>query len=248
VQDRYVGDVGDFAKYALLRALTAKRERRLGIVWCLLENELHNADGRHINYLARNEWSELDPALWRHLAEIVSSGHRSVRKVLRAGIFPSDTISFHRHITPPPLASSGRITRLRHRADWLSKALTVTSCCDLIFFDPDNGFETRSVPKYAAKAGKYIFFDELSRFWERGQSLVVYHHLNRTASVREQTKIVRERLVATFENPPLLRSILFRRGSCRHFWILGQTRHASQLIARINEMLSLGWHDFFEVD
>lgn len=248
MQDRYVGDVGDFAKYALLRALTARNEHRLGIVWCLFENEVHNSDGRHINYLSRSELSELDPALWKSLTRIVRSRRRAVRSVLRAGVFPPDTVSFNRLVTPPAHKLHARTARLDYRSDWLSRALSVTRSCDLIFFDPDNGFEIRSVPKHAAKAGKYIFLDELKQFWERGQSLVVYHHLNRTMTVREQTKVVRDRLENTFPSAPLLQSILFRRGSCRHFWILGQPQHEKQLTARIAEMLRSGWEDFFEID
>jgi len=34
MQDKYVGDIGDFGKYALLKSL-AKRDVPLGIVWCL---------------------------------------------------------------------------------------------------------------------------------------------------------------------------------------------------------------------
>src|SRR5690348_3816657 len=53
MQDRYVGDVGDFAKYGLLRRLTGRageRKVRLGVVWCLFPDEAHNNDGRHISY------------------------------------------------------------------------------------------------------------------------------------------------------------------------------------------------------
>ena len=56
MQNRYVGDVGDFGKYGLLRALcrpsgAENRPLRLGVVWYLTTDETHNNDGRHIGYL-----------------------------------------------------------------------------------------------------------------------------------------------------------------------------------------------------
>ena len=61
MQNRYVGDVGDFAKYALLRRLAGSLEERpirLGIVWCLYPDESHNSDGSHVSYLRRPEFAE----------------------------------------------------------------------------------------------------------------------------------------------------------------------------------------------
>jgi len=66
---------------------------------------------------------------------------------------------------------------------------------------------------HAQKAGKYVFWDELSPFWDRGQSLVIYHHLNRTAPVARQTEILQQKFAAKFADAGLVRYFLFRRGS-----------------------------------
>ena len=47
VQDRYVGDVGDFGKYGLLRALCGG-DLTLGVVWYLYPDEEANNDGDDI--------------------------------------------------------------------------------------------------------------------------------------------------------------------------------------------------------
>jgi hypothetical protein len=248
MQNRYVGDVGDFAKYALLRALVHQDEFCLGIVWCAFENETHNSDGRHVSYLEQPEFADLDPILHSKLTRIVTSGDRSIEAIQRAGLFSRYAISFQHAICPSRAVVASRLNRERHRSSWLARALSATKTCDLVFFDPDNGFEVSSVPKNHSKAGKYIFFDELNLFWRRGQSLVVYHHLNRTASVSEQTKILRKRIVERFRDASLVRSVLFRRGSCRHFWIIGQSKHASRLSGRVQGMLSSGWDGLFEID
>ena len=126
-------------------------------------------------------------------------------------------------------------------------ALAATAACDLVFFDPDNGIETKSVPRYSPKSGKYIFWDELKTFWDRGQSLVVYHHLNRTMTVERQTKLLKIKFAEAFPTAALLKPVLFRRGSCRHFWIVGQSKHADTLNARLDLMIKSGWNGFFSV-
>lgn len=53
MQNRYTGDIGDFAKYGLLRALG--EGNKLGIVWYLYPDESHNEDGKHTAYLTKPE-------------------------------------------------------------------------------------------------------------------------------------------------------------------------------------------------
>ena len=53
MQNRYTGDIGDFAKYGLLRALS--KGKRLGVAWYLYPDEEDNTDGRHIDYLQQPE-------------------------------------------------------------------------------------------------------------------------------------------------------------------------------------------------
>jgi len=45
MQDRYAGDVGDFVKLGLLRAISPGR--KLGVAWYRYPDEAHNGDGRH---------------------------------------------------------------------------------------------------------------------------------------------------------------------------------------------------------
>jgi hypothetical protein len=51
VQNRYVGDIGDYLKLGILRALSPGYH--LGVAWWLFPDEGHNGDGRHISYLSR---------------------------------------------------------------------------------------------------------------------------------------------------------------------------------------------------
>ena len=55
MQNRYVGDIGDFGKYHLLKTLCAGNNTALalslGVVWYRVPDENHNDDGKHIRYL-----------------------------------------------------------------------------------------------------------------------------------------------------------------------------------------------------
>lgn len=247
MQNRYVGDVGDFAKYSLLRHLTSNKQFKLGVVWCLFVDESHNGDGRHIGYLHQPEFRRLEPALHDTLARLIHRGRRSVQDVAQAKIFKPGTIFFDDPAGLPIGSRSTRANRAGHRNDWIDRAFARTAPCNLVFFDPDNGIEASSVARDAPKAGKYIYWSELLPFWERGQSLVIYHHLNRTASVQKQTDILREAFIRFFPEAGFLKPLLFRRGSCRHFWIIGQRSHAPILENDVRAMLQSDWSGYFEV-
>ena len=80
MQDRYAGDIGDFVKLGLLRAISPGR--RLGVAWYRFPDESHNGDGRHIGYLnQQQEYEALDPGLFNHLRDVVSR-ERSIASLL----------------------------------------------------------------------------------------------------------------------------------------------------------------------
>ncbi|MGD0841040.1 MAG: hypothetical protein ABSA32_07785, partial [Candidatus Acidiferrales bacterium] len=80
MQNRYVADVGDYVKFAILRKLAAGR--RLGVVWWLFPNEDHNADGSHRKYLDRpDKWRHFDCGLFDVLLKIQREKVRDVRAI-----------------------------------------------------------------------------------------------------------------------------------------------------------------------
>ena len=73
MKNQYVGDIGDYGKYGLLRFL-AERGIHIGVNWYLTEND-NTADGRFTNYL-KDELSLdrlCDPGLFDALRRIVLS-------------------------------------------------------------------------------------------------------------------------------------------------------------------------------
>lgn len=247
MQNRYVGDVGDFAKYGLLRLLTRETDISLGVLWYLFADEVHNSDGRHVSYLQSQIFAALDPELHETLGRLIAAGRRSVKAIANSGILPENTLFFDVAITRLGEAAVPLQQRARKRASWLKKAFDATTACDLVFFDPDNGLETASVARHSSKGGKYVFWDELSPFWDRGQSLIVYHHLNRTASVTRQTEVLQEKFASKFGSNALVRYFLFRRGSCRHFWLVSQRKHVRHCQSVIEKINRSKWGEYFTI-
>ena len=62
MQNRYTGDIGDFGKLGLLRALQASG-LTVGVNWYLVPDENHNSDGRHVQYLENADYCQLDEPL-----------------------------------------------------------------------------------------------------------------------------------------------------------------------------------------
>ena len=58
MQDKYVGDIGDFGKSSLLNAVS--QGSLLGVAWYKYPDETNN-DGKHIDYLDQGEkWRKLN--------------------------------------------------------------------------------------------------------------------------------------------------------------------------------------------
>jgi hypothetical protein len=149
MRDQYAGDISDFLKFALLRALGDGKP--LGVGWYY--NPKHDGryqDGRHREYCDEPKWEVLDPTLFYALRKIPV---RSVEALEKMPIWPPQT-RFHRD----PIPSKDR----ERWSDGMAGALRQTS---LIFLDPDNGLG-EATNRHATTA-------EVRRLRGRGKSVVL---------------------------------------------------------------------------
>jgi hypothetical protein len=173
MQNRYVGDIGDYLKLGIVRALSPAY--RLGVAWWLFPDEGHNKDGRHIGYLDHPaEWRHFDPQLFDALGEIVSSGKRDVRAletahILPGAIFASDVIPIGGPI----------LERRPARERWFASVQRAFHGTDLIFVDPDNGLQPDGYSHGSTKSGKSVLLSEPRELVRPGRCLIVYHHHTR---------------------------------------------------------------------
>ena len=106
MQNQYVGDIGDFGKFGLLRALSRDGGPRLGVIWYLVPGDggIHN--GQHVSYLQNpgNKLRDCDPELFDCLASLVKGGRRNVQAVEEAGILPEGTVFYKELLSFKPTA------------------------------------------------------------------------------------------------------------------------------------------------
>jgi hypothetical protein len=65
------------------------------------------------------------------------------------------------------------------RRSYFERFWTTVRPESLLFFDPDNGLDVKSVPKGRKNSAKYLYWDELAEALGRGHSAVVYQHFPR---------------------------------------------------------------------
>ena len=172
MQDRYAGDVGDYIKLALLRAVSPGRN--LGVAWYLYPDEHHNDDGKHIAYLLDpKRWRSLDPDLFDALAAMVQ-GERSVGRLQASGILDAQYFD-------APLRTGGYPPSLRPEArhKWFSDLEMSLRGCDLIFADPDNGLiDDQPDRRTTSNFGKRLPISEAKALAD-DRSAIIYHHNTR---------------------------------------------------------------------
>ena len=252
MQDRYTGDVGDFGKYGLLRALVGADDAlRLGVVWYLFPNESHNADGKHVRYVLKDtpnnhkRFRACDPELYDTLRTLVSDGKRNVASVQASDILPAGTVFYEPSLSfPREERQDGRKAR---RDSWLNGALEATAESEVIFVDPDNSI-SETVDPLDEKGPKYVYMGDLLEFRNRDQSLVIYHHLARWDKADTQIRYWADRLKDRLGLPELPWSLRYRRGSSRAYFIVPRERHKAALECRLSKLLDGPWanHSHFE--
>ncbi|MBI5189411.1 MAG: hypothetical protein HZA22_01865 [Nitrospirae bacterium] len=256
MQNRYVGDIGDFGKFGLLKTLCQPDEEgnqlSLGVVWYLVPDENHNNDGKHVAYLEPSigniaNFRECDPVLYDAISNIVRNGERTITSIRQRNLLPRGTAFYEAALTfndIPNIGSSARKTRIAYRQEWLSGALETTKSCNVVFADPDNGLEV-GIERHQAKGPKYVYFDELSPFIKRGQSLIVYHHLCRDGDARTQIKRRLDQLRGMAADTEGIAALQFRRGTARAYFIIPAIEHKTTLSNNIQEFVSGNWGRHF---
>jgi hypothetical protein len=251
MQDRYAGDLGDFLKLGLLRWLVSPVPdapvHRLGVVWYRVPDEYHNGDGKHVAYLdptsaAGQDLRPLDPDLYDRLREMVEGGHRSIGSLSTSGVLPPGSISYGGTLSLSDLATADRVARITRRQRWIEDAAAAVEPCSLVFVDPDNGLrrDDHAVPSHRNKAEKHSYLSEIGRFLERGQSVVAYHHADRSEPVPDQAQ-ARMRDINDQLGVEPLAAVRASRGTTRLFIVMPAADHRRGLEARLRALLLSDW-------
>ena len=222
MQNNFVGDIGDYGKYGLLREICAQ-PLSLSVNWYRViskENPKQN-DGKYIGYLSDpNRYKKYDPSLYEALHKIVVQEHtREIERIERERLFPA--IYFSKVVD-------------KNRADWHREALAQTKGTDVVFLDPDNGLETACMHRKNRAKTLHVKWDELKDYYARGQSVVLY---------QQQARITTEKLVENimeFQENHLhsddVKILLFPKGTRRLYFIFLHKKHKAAFEVICNRM------------
>ena len=86
MKNQYVGDIGDYGKYGLLRFL-ASYGIKIGVNWFLTEND-GSTDGKLTTYLKNPADRVYDPELFDALQNIADHPDKTIKMIEQAGIIP----------------------------------------------------------------------------------------------------------------------------------------------------------------
>jgi hypothetical protein len=218
MKDQYFGDVNDFRKYALLRSLVIPDRLRLGVCWMLTEPD-GRTDGNFLAYLARpRTYRQADPELFDWLKQVIDVEHdRRTARIEGSAL-----------LGPASFQSSILTDCEGERSEYFSWCSTLFASSDLVFFDPDNGLETKSTLRGRKDSRKYLYWYEVSNTFTAGSSVLIYQHFireNREGFVARMTYELRERTraatVFSFTTPHVL------------FLLASQQRHAAAFRRRL---------------
>ena len=240
MKNQYVGDIGDFGKYGLLKNLC--RDLKLGVVWYLTPNDKKKkTDGKFIKYLnldsekykpgekERNErrFQQCDSDLYDKLHKIVDNNKRDVKEIAQREVLPSDTKYY-----------DSIINRV-NRQGWFAETVEAVRNCEIVFLDPDNGFT-----KTQLTSPKHVQLDEVKKFFKRGQSLIVYHHLGMHKKGEEQISYWREEIEKTLQGRVDGKIIIlwYHRGTARAYFIIPKTKkHYQRLNDAVDRLIRSPW-------
>lgn len=229
MQNQYFGDVGDFAKFGLLRCIVSAftPAAKLGVLWYLTPDRFGNEnDGKHASYLERpGVYRDLDPELFDLLKRArTRNTTRSVAVLEESGLLGD--ASFVREVVPSP----------PERLRWFQAATARVRDTDVVFVDPDNGIETRSPNQ------KHVLWSELHALLDVGhpRSLVVYQHQDRSALGEGEDFPQRyvDECAARFPSMAASIALRARRGTVRAFITVVHPRHEAAIREALDRFLA----------
>lgn len=227
MKDQYVGDIGDYGKYGLLRFL-ANKGIKIGVNWYLTKND-ETGHGNLIDYC---DIKQCDEELFDLLQRIVAKGkeNKHVWDIEESKIIPDARFFSEELSAGDPMS----------REAWHRRGVEALSFEDveLVFADPDNGTwkSGRRLPRRNGE--KYARIEELYDYYVNGKDVVYYcHKARRNKDSWEEKKREFKDVAAD----AAIIVLTFRRGTQRSYIFAIHPHNYRKYDAMIHEFLSEAW-------
>ena len=169
MKNQYFADVNDYKKYGLLRVLQDVGAVSVLVAWMLTPND-GGPDGLRREYLQQ-------PERFRHFDPVLFDGFRGL---LQGGTVPAVSLIEGAGLLPVTSFYSAEVPDVQLGRDvWREGLVAASKEADLVFLDPDNGFEVASKPVGRPGFSKYVTWDEVAGIWALGCSVLIYQHFPR---------------------------------------------------------------------
>jgi hypothetical protein len=158
MQDKYVGDINDYYKFLFLDEILPNNTK-LGINWFYhkIEREDNNDGKKSIPDYIEDKFSI-------ELKKI----YKSIKSLEKCNFY-GYKVKFYSEVLEPNF----------NRNNWFSNSRSKLNECDVIFCDPDNGIEVASYGVLNKIAHKFIYINEIEKYYEDSKNIIIYQHLSR---------------------------------------------------------------------
>ena len=235
MKNQYVGDIGDYGKYGLLRFLSQKGIR-IGINWYLTEDD-GSSDGKFTGYLKKPENRVFDPELFDKLREICSCKDKTVQLVEESGLLPK-AVFYDKLLMSQNLKHS---IRERNRHMWFRESILLLEDAELIFADPDNGISFSKNSK-TKDSEKYILPGDIREYYDAGKNVVFYCHKGRRKT--EEWEHTKEEIRNYVRDAQIL-AVTCHKGTQRSYIFVLHPDCYLRYAELLEEFLKTEWNAFF---
>lgn len=231
MKNQYIGDIGDYGKYGMLRSLVLNGIK-IGVNWYLCPDD-NRTDGNHTEYLLDERMRVYDAEVYDTMKNLAFREDKTIQMVENSGIL--DGISFYHGLLD--LDSIHWSERAEKREVWHQGALKALSDADMIFADPDNSLSVTRKPSQKGSE-KYILPNEAMDYYKRGKDVVYYHHRSRKNDkgwMEEKTQMCR------YLPDARLMAVAFRRWNCRVYIFVLHENKVDFYRKILNDFLCSAW-------
>ncbi len=231
MKNQYFGDINDYKKYSLLRLLSGWGQIKTAVCWVLTRDDDGN-DGNRVKYLQQpDKWRDYDPILYEYLKEnVLRRGIRDVKILENSDILTN--CRFYSEIVDDDI---------KLREEYFNRFLEFAKGADLVFFDPDNGLEVKSISFGKKNSSKYLYWTEVKAAYQAGHSILIYQHFPRMQREAYINNLVQQFKAITEAKHIFYYKTLFYYKT-RHvvFFLLAQPMHEN-LFVESNENILNVW-------